>query len=165
MYYQDKLMFFIFAEKNNNVLLIFHYKHTYLHLYSTRTTMPQGSIYTPQGPRYPRDAFILHKDYDAPGQHYKHTYLYLYSTRTTIPQGSIYTPQGLRWPRETLQFFTDIPGAIWTIQHLPYTLAFKDHQPHVLHDLAERRSQIPRTPLATCSTWLSGKTFNFYYDL
>ena len=46
---------------------------------------------------------------------------------------------------EGLQFFVDIYVAIWTIiQHLAYTLTFKDHWPHVLHDLAERRSQIPR---------------------
>ena len=39
----------------------------------------------------------------------------------------IYTLQGLRYPREALQFFAHIPGAIWTIQQLTDTLAFKDH--------------------------------------
>ena len=91
-----------------------------LHLYFTRTTIPQGSIttfvyiYTLQGLRYPREAlqplftFILYKDYDTPGKHYN-LCLHLYFTRTTIPQGSIttfvyiYTLQGLRYPREALQ--------------------------------------------------------------
>ena len=39
----------------------------------------------------------------------------------------IYTLQGLQYPREALQTFAYIPGSFWTIQHLPDTLAFKDH--------------------------------------
>ena len=31
-----------------------------------------------------------------------------------------------------------IPEAIWTIQQLTDTLAFKDHWPHDLHDIAEK---------------------------
>ena len=49
-------------------------------------------------------------------------------------------------PYKALQFSAYIPGAIWTRRHLTETLAFKDHWPHTWsHDLAERRSQIPRT--------------------
>ena len=67
--------------------------------------------------------------------HDKHTYLQIYYITNTIPQGSIHTTQQIRYPREALQFFAYIPGATWTIQHL--TSAFK---------------------------WLSGDTFNYYYD-
>ena len=51
----------------------------------------------------------------------------------------IYTLQQPQYPREAFQFFADIPGAFWTIQHLTDTLAFIDHWQHDLHDLAERR--------------------------
>ena len=34
-------------------------------------------------------------------------------------------------------FFAYTPGAFCTIQHLTGTLAFSDHWPHDLHDLAE----------------------------
>ena len=36
-------------------------------------------------------------------------------------------------------------GALWTIQHLTVTVTFKDLWQHDLHDLTEKRSQIPRT--------------------
>ena len=39
-----------------------------------------------------------------------------------------------------------IPGAIWSIRHLTDTLAFKDHRPHDLHDLAERRLTLVARP-------------------
>ena len=51
----------------------------------------------------------------------------------------IYSLQGLRYPREVLQFFTYIPGAIWTKQHLTDTLTFQDHWSRDPHDSAERR--------------------------
>ena len=37
-----------------------------------------------------------------------------------------------------LQSFAYICGTIWTMQHLTFTLTFKDHWPHDLHDFAER---------------------------
>ena len=55
---------------------------------------------------------------------YKHTQLYHYAT-TTIP-------------REILQFFAYNIGAIWTKQHLKYTLVFKDQWVHDLYELTER---------------------------
>ena len=50
---------------------------------------------------------------------YKHTYIYI-STNNAY------------------DFFVYIPRAIWTIQHLTETLAFKHHWPHDRHDVAER---------------------------
>ena len=35
--------------------------------------------------------------------------------------------QRLRYPRGALQFFSYIPGDIWTIQDLTVALTFKDH--------------------------------------
>ena len=50
----------------------------------------------------------------------------------------IYTTQLLRYPEEALQLFAYIHGAIWTIQQLIDTFAFKGHWPHDLHDLVKR---------------------------
>ena len=119
---------------------IFHHTHIYLHLYYTTTTIPHIFhhkhtsiyIYTIQQLRYPISfitnkhlfTFILYNNYDTPYlSSQTHIYLHLYYTTTTIPHIFhhkhtsiyIYTIQQLRYPRGVLQFFADIPGAIWTI--------------------------------------------------
>ena len=79
-----------------------------------------------------------------------------------------------RYPRPLATSSTWLSAKTFTDTH--------DHWPHHLHDSAERRSQIPTTighiiymtqrkdvhryprPLATSSTWLSGKTFTDTHD-
>ena len=60
-------------------------------------------------------------------------YIYIYTyTTTTILQGRFI-------------ILCLYPWSHLDIQRLTATLTFKDHWPHDLHDLAERRSHIPRT--------------------
>ena len=96
------------------------YEFNHIFLYFPFITKTHIYIYIIQGLRHPGKyykhifTFTLYKDYDTQGS--------IINTHTYI-----YTIQGLRYPREALQFFAYIPVAVWTIQHLTDTLAFKDH--------------------------------------
>ena len=65
--------------------------------------------------------------------HHKQTRVFTFHHKQTHTCVYIYTIQQLRYPREALHSILDIPLAIWTIQHITVTFAFKNYCPHHLH--------------------------------